>query len=57
MVVLLTVYVMLLDAGVLAAASEFPIHMTDSLGRQVTIQTLPQRIVSWRPLTQNASSP
>ena len=49
MVVLLTVYVMLLDAGGLAATSEFPIHMTDTLGRQVTIKTLPQRIVSLAP--------
>ena len=40
-VTLLAVYVILLDTGVLAAASEFPIHMTDSLGRQVTIKTLP----------------
>jgi iron complex transport system substrate-binding protein len=49
MIVLLTVYILLLDAGVLAAASEFPIHMTDALGRQVTIKTLPQRIVSLAP--------
>ncbi len=48
-VVLLTVYVMLLDADVLAAVAEFPIHMTDTLGRQVTIKTLPQRIVSLAP--------
>ena len=48
-VILLTVYVMLLDAGELAAAFEFPIHMADTLGRQVTIKTLPQRIVSLAP--------
>ena len=36
---LLIVYVMLLDAGELAAAFEFPIHMADTLGRQVTIKT------------------
>ncbi len=46
---LLTVCVMLRDTGVLAAASEFPIHITDTLGRQVTIKTLPQRIVSLAP--------
>ncbi len=40
---------MLLDAGVLAAAFEFPIYITDTLGRQVTIKTLPQRIVSMAP--------
>jgi iron complex transport system substrate-binding protein len=40
---------MLLDTGVLAAASAFPIHMTDTLGRQVTIKILPQRIVSLAP--------
>src|SRR5689334_10011876 len=40
---------MLFDAGVLVAASEFSIHMTDTLGRQVTIKTLPQRIVSLMP--------
>jgi iron complex transport system substrate-binding protein len=33
----------------LAAASEFPIHMTDTLGRQVTIKALPQRIISLAP--------
>ena len=46
---LLIVYVMLLDAGVLSAASEFPIHMTDTLGRRVTIKALPQRMVSLAP--------
>ena len=49
MIVLLTIYAMLLDAGVLAAASGFPIHMTDTLGRQVTIKALPQRIISLAP--------
>jgi len=49
MVALLTIYVVLLNADVLAAASEFPIHMTDTLGRQVTIKTLPQRIISLAP--------
>jgi iron complex transport system substrate-binding protein len=48
-VTLLTVCVMLLDTGVLAAASEFPIYITDTLERQVTIKTLPQRIVSLAP--------
>jgi iron complex transport system substrate-binding protein len=50
LIVLLTICALLLDALVLAAAaSEFPIHMTDTLGRQVTIKTLPQRIVSLAP--------
>jgi iron complex transport system substrate-binding protein len=48
-VTLLTVCVVLLDPGVLAAASKFPIYMTDTLGRQITIKTLPQRIVSLAP--------
>jgi iron complex transport system substrate-binding protein len=48
-VTLLTVCVMLLHIGVLAAASEFPMHMTNTLGRQVIIKTLPQRIVSLVP--------
>jgi iron complex transport system substrate-binding protein len=48
-VTLLTVCIMLLHIGVLAAASEFPMHMTDTLGWQVTIKTLPQRIVSLAP--------
>jgi iron complex transport system substrate-binding protein len=50
LIVLLTICALLLDALVLAAAaSQFPIHMTDTLGRQVTIKTLPQRIVSLAP--------
>src|SRR2546423_13787712 len=49
-VVLLTVSAMLLGSCVLAAAfAGFPIHLTDALRRQVTIQALPQRIVSLAP--------
>jgi len=32
-----------------AAASGLPIHITDALGRQVTLQAFPQRLVSLAP--------
>lgn len=49
-VVLLSMSTVLLGTGALAAAaSGFPRHMTDALGRQVTIPALPQRIVSLAP--------
>jgi iron complex transport system substrate-binding protein len=49
-VILLTMSAMLLGSFTLAmAASGFPLHLTDTLGRQVTLQALPQRIVSLAP--------
>ena len=49
-IILLTISAGLLDAGILVAASPgFPLHLTDALGRQVTLQVLPQRIVSLAP--------
>ena len=49
-VILLTMSAVLLGSCALAvAASGFPLHLTDALGRQVTMQTLPQRIVSLAP--------
>src|SRR5204863_8088040 len=32
-----------------AAASDFPLHLTDALGRQVTMEALPQRVISLAP--------
>jgi len=49
MVALLTIYAVLLDAVMLAAASGFPIHVTDTLGRQVALKALPQRVISLAP--------
>jgi len=49
-VILLTMAALLLGSRALAAASSgFPIRVTDALGRQVTMQALPQRIVSLAP--------
>jgi len=41
--------VLLGSCALAVAASGFPLHLTDALGRQVTMQTLPQRIVSLAP--------
>jgi len=49
-VILLTMSAVLLGSCALAAAaSGFPLHLTDALGRQVTMKALPQRIVSLAP--------
>lgn len=41
--------VLLGSCALTAAASGFPLHLTDTLGRQVTLEALPQRIVSLAP--------
>src|SRR2546422_9987694 len=41
--------VLLGSCALAAAASGFPLHLTDALGRQVTMKALPQRIVSLAP--------
>ena len=49
-VILLTMSAVLLGSYALAAAaSNFPIHVTDALGRQVILQAFPRRIVSLAP--------
>ena len=49
-VILLTIAAVLVGSCVRAtAASGFPLYLTDTLGRQVTVKALPQRIVSLAP--------
>lgn len=49
-VILLSIYTVLLGTWSLAGAcADFPLHLTDALGRQVTLKASPQRIVSLAP--------
>ena len=49
-VILLTISAVLFGSFALATGfSGFPLHLTDALGRQVTMKALPQRIVSLAP--------